>query len=145
MGSNIFWWCALVLFPPIAILLAPAQFFLGVIALIAGLIVLFTDSVIPNQYIWGAIFIFIIECLPPVRVLGGIAASVISGPDPGGRTINIGDSLVGSIASLIYNLNWLDFANSNQGCWLIYVNYSLACVGIWSFIGFAIANIPTRR
>lgn len=145
MGSTIFWWCALALIPPVALLFTPLQFILGIIAQIGGLVILFSNSVIPNQYVWGAIIIFLIQCFPLIRGLGGIAASVIAGPDIQGRDINIGDSLVGSIAGLIYNSNWLDFANSNEGCWLIYINWFLACIGLWLFFGYAITNRFLRR
>ena len=111
MGTTIFWVCALALFPPGALIFGPLQFVLGIIAQLGGLVVLFTDSVIPNQYVWGAISIFLIQCFPPIRALGGIAAAVIAGPDPQGRDINLGDSIVGSVAGLIYNFGGLSHSS----------------------------------
>ena len=145
MGTTIFWICALALFPPVALIFGPLQFVLGIIAQVGGLVVIFTDSVIPNQYVWGAISIFLIGCFPPIRALGGIAAAVIAGPDHQGRDINIGDSLVGSVSGLIYNASWLDYAISNEGCWLIFINWFLACIGIWCFVGYTIANRYLKR
>tara|TARA_B100000212_G_scaffold317975_1_gene274020 strand:+ start:147 stop:584 length:438 start_codon:yes stop_codon:yes gene_type:complete len=145
MGTTIFWVCALALFPPVALIFGPLQFVLGIIAQVGGLVVLFTDSVIPNQYVWGAITIFLIQCFPPIRGLGGIAAAVIAGPDPQGRDINLGDSIVGSVAGLIYNASWLDYAISNEGCWLIFINWFLACMGIWLFAGYTITNRLLKR
>ncbi len=140
MSASIFWWCALVLLPPLFLIIGPVQFILGIIAQVAAVIILLTDSVIPNQYIWGALIIFIIQCLPPIRALGGMATELICKPIPGGRTVNVGDAIVGSIAGLIYNLDWLDFANNNPGSWLIYLNYILSSIGIWLFISVAITN-----
>ena len=68
-----------------------------------------------------------------------------AGPDPQGRDINLGDSIVGSVAGLIYNASWLDYAISNEGCWLIFINWFLACIGIWLFVGYTITNRFLKR
>ena len=145
MSPYIFWWCALSLLPPLVFFLSPLQLFVGIISHLWGVIILFKDSVIPNQYIWGALTIFLITSLPPVRALGAMAAQVIAGPNPQGRTMNVGDSVIGSISGFIYNLRWLEFANNNQESYLIYLNYLLASIGIWLFVGYAIMNRNSKR
>ena len=51
----------------------------------------------------------------------------------------------GSVAGLIYNASWLDYAISNEGCWLIFINWFLACMGIWLFAGYTITNRFLKR
>ena len=34
-----------------------------------------------------------------------------------------GETIVGAPLDIIYNLYWLDFANNNDGSWLIHLNY----------------------
>ena len=126
-------------------MIGPIQFILGIIAQVAGIIILFTDSVIPNQYIWGAVTIFIIQCLPPIVHLGGMVTALICKPISGGRTYKVGNAIIGSIAGFIYNFKWLSFANNNPGSWLIYLNYILASIGIWLFISVAITNRLANR
>lgn len=107
---------------------------LEILSVIIGLICLFSPIAAPANYVWGALAIFIIGSLPPVRALGTRAAWVISPPDPGDESILMkakGDYIFGTVAGLIYNANWLEYAANNSPSWLIYLNWFISSIGFW--------------
>jgi len=112
----------------------------GGISVLASIGVLVFDSVIPSSYVWNAIIIFLISCLPFVRSVGRSMSVMLIGRDPGGRDVNLGDALVGSIVTIWYNYGWLDFASNNDGTWLIYLNWFLGWIGLWSFFGLVVLS-----
>ena len=65
---------------------------------------------------------------------------MLIGRDPGGHDVNLGDALIGSIVTIWYNYGWLDFASNNDGTWLIYLNWFLGWIGLWSFFGLVVLS-----
>lgn len=140
-ATGLFWIAAAVAVLPLTAVFVPAINLVGgAFAAIAAVVVLFNGSVIPASYVWGALVIFFISCLPPVRAVGMSLAVALAGPDPGGRDVNIGDALMGALATLWYNSRWLQFAASHDGTWLIYLNWFLGGIGLWSFFGLVVVR-----
>ena len=135
--TALFWIAAVVAIFPLTLIFVPIiNLAGGIIAMIAAVVILFTDSVVPNSYVWGGILIFFISTLPPAREAGKSLAIALAGPDPNGRDVNIGDAIVGSAIGIWYNSGWLEFSSKNNGTWLIYLNWFLASIGLWTFLGF---------
>ena len=90
MSPHIFWLFSLLIIPlPFYLLIGP----LRIISWVGGVIIIFSDSVIPN----------------------------------------------------IYNLYWLDFANNNDGSWLIYLNYIICSIDIWLIIIYVFSTRYINR
>jgi hypothetical protein len=143
--TALFWIGAVIaVFPLTAIFVPIINLVGGIVAAVAAIGILFTKSVIPSSYVWGALAIFFVSCLPPVRSLGRSIAIALLGPDPGGRDVNMGDALIGALIGLWYNSGWLQFAASNNGSWLIYLNWFLASIGLWSFFGLFVIRVMMR-
>jgi hypothetical protein len=140
-ATSLFWIAAVIAVFPLTTLFVPVINLIGgAFAAIAAVLVLFNKSVVPASYVWGALAIFFISCLPPVRAMGMSLAVSLAGPDPGGRDVNIGDALMGSVATIWYNSRWLQFATSHDGTWLIYLNWFLGSIGFWSFFGLVVVR-----
>ena len=143
--TALFWIAAVIaIFPLTAVFVPIVNLVGGIVAAVAEIVILFTDSVIPNNYVWGALAVFFVSCLPPVRLLGRSMAVALLGRDPEGRDVNMGDALIGALVGLWYNSGWLQFAAGNSGSWLIYLNWFLASVGLWSFFGLFIIKSLMR-
>ncbi len=137
--TALFWIAAVIAVFPLTLVFVPIIKNVGEIAaMIVAVIILFTDSVIPNNYVWGAVIIFFVSALPPIRAMGKSLAIALLGPDPDGRDVNIGDAIIGYVAGILYNSRWLDFAAENNGSWLIYLNWFLASIGLWTFFGIVV-------
>lgn len=140
MSPTILFWLAgfIAIFPLTAAFVPLINMFGGIIALFASLGILVWDSAIPSSYVWKAILIFIISCFPFIRLAGRSVSVLLIGSDPGGRDVNLGDALIGSVVAIWYNHGWLEFASNHDGTWLIYLNWFLGCVGLWSFFGLVV-------
>lgn len=139
--TALFWISGLVaLFPLTAPMVPLVNLIGGSISVLASIGVLIFDSVIPSSYVWVAILIFFVSCLPFVRIVGRSISVMLIGRDPGGRDVNLGDALIGSIVTIWYNYGWLDFASNNDGTWLIYLNWFLGWIGLWSFLGLVVLS-----
>ena len=139
MSPHIFWLFALLIIPiPTEFLIAP----LRIISFVGSVIIIFSDSVIPNIYIWGLLTIFLITCVPIVKLLGHAVISLTAGPDEEDprRAKTFGETIVGAPFYIIYNLYWLDFANNNEGSWLIYLNYIISSIDIWLIIIYVFSS-----
>ena len=145
--TALFWTAAVIAcFPLTAAFVPIVNLVGGIVAAVAAIVILFSDSVIPNNYVWGALVIFFVTCLPPVRLFGRSMAIGLLGRDPNGRDVNVGDALIGAVVGLWYNSGWLQFAAVNNGSWLIYLNWFLASIGLWSFFGlFAVRSLMRLR
>jgi len=139
MSPHIFWLFALLIIPfPFELLIGP----LRIISFVGGVIIIFSDSVVPNIYIWGLLTIFLITCVPYVKRLGRALIYVTAGPDDDDprREKTFGEIVLGAPFYIIYNLYWLEFANNNEGNWLIYLNYIISSIDIWLIIGYVISS-----
>ena len=139
MSPHIFWLFALLIFPiPTEFLIAP----LRIISFVGSVIIIFSDSVIPNIYIWGLLTIFLITCVPYVKRFGRALIYVTAGPDDDDprREKTFGETVVVAPFYIIYNLYWLDFANNNEGSWLIYLNYIISSIDIWLIIIYVFSS-----
>ena len=139
MSPHIFWLFALLIIPiPTEFLIAP----LRIISVVSSVIIIFSDSVIPNIYIWGLLTIFLITCVPYVKRFGRALIYVTAGPDDDDprREKTFGETVVGAPFYIIYNLYWLDFANNNEGSWLIYLNYIISSIDIWLIIIYVFSS-----
>ena len=139
MSPHIFWLFALLIIPiPTEFLIAP----LRIISFVGSVIIIFSDSVIPNIYIWGLLTIFLITCVPYVKRFGRALIYVTAGPDDDDprREKTFGETVVVAPFYIIYNLYWLDFANNNEGSWLIYLNYIISSIDIWLIIIYVFSS-----
>ena len=103
MSPHIFWLFALLIIPlPFYLLIGP----LRLISVVSCLILFFSDSVIPNIYIWGLLTIFLITCVPYVKRFGRALIYVTAGPDYDDprREKTFGETVVGAPFYIIYNL-----------------------------------------
>ena len=111
----------------------------GIASIFWGLLTLLTTSSIPNNYIWVSIGLLIIGSLPPMMALNGYLARLIAGTTKSMRQdMLIGGSFLGSLVGLLYNGSWLEFAAANDGTWLIYLNWFLCSITIFSFFNYAL-------
>lgn len=111
----------------------------GIASIFWGLLTLLTLSSIPNNYIWVSIGLLIIGSLPPMMALNGYLARLIAGTTKSMRQdMLIGGSFLGSLVGLLYNGSWLEFAAANDGTWLIYLNWFLCSITIFSFFNYAL-------
>jgi len=120
---------------------------LEILSIIIGFICLFSPIAAPANYVWGALAIFIIGSLPPVRALGIRAVWMISPPAPGDDNIFMkakGDYLFGTIAGLTYNASWLEYAANNSPSWLIYLNWFIASIGFWFILVLVVIGMVDR-
>ena len=142
MSPTLLFWLAgfLALFPLTAAFVPVVNLIGGIISVLGSIAILVFGSTIPSGYVWKAILIFVVSCLPFVRQIGRSLSIMLIGRDPGGRDVNLGDALIGSIAAIWYNYGWLDFALNHSGTWLIYLNWFLGWIGLWSFFGLVILS-----
>ena len=111
----------------------------GIASIFWGLLTLLTLSSIPNNYIWVSIGILIIGSLPPMMSLNGYLARLIVGTTKSMRQdMLIGGSFLGSLVGLLYHGSWLKFAAANDVTWLIYLNWFLCSITIFSFFNYAL-------
>lgn len=145
--AALFWIAGVIALFPLTTPLVPIINLVGgAVSVLASIGVLVFDSIIPSSYVWYAILIFVISCLPFVRKIGRSISIMLIGRDPEGRDVNLGDALIGSIIAVWYNYGWLDFASNNGGTWLISLNWFLGCIGLWSFLGLVvISKFMVRR
>ena len=139
MSPHIFWLFALLIIPfPFELLIGP----LRIISFVGGVIIIFSDSVVPNIYIWGLLTIFLITCVPIVKLLGHAVISSTAGPDYDDPRAakTFGETVLGAPFYIFYNLYWLDFANNNEGSWLIYLNYIISSIDIWLIIIYVFSS-----
>ena len=139
MSPHIFWLFSLLIIPlPFYLLIGP----LRIISWVGCLIIFFSDSVIPNSYIWGLLAIFFITSVPYVKRFGRALIYVTAGPDDDDprREKTFGETIVSAPLDIIYNLYWLDFANNNEGSWLIYLNYIISSMDIWLIIIYVFSS-----
>tara|TARA_B100000401_G_C52531466_1_gene589265 strand:+ start:209 stop:646 length:438 start_codon:yes stop_codon:yes gene_type:complete len=103
--------------------------------------ILLTNNIIPNEYILKSWLIFIIFCLPPIQNLNAKLAFLIT-KDKGTKRelLMIGDEFTSSLAQLIYNISWIEFATTITNPWIIYLNFFLSISGLTSFFVYAILN-----
>ena len=144
MSPHIFWLFALLIIPlPFYLLIGP----LRIISWVGCLIIFFSDSVIPNIYIWGLLTIFLIMCVPIVKLLGHVVISSTAGPDYDDPRAakTFGETFVGAILYIFYNLYWLDFANNNEGSWLIYLNHIISSIDIWLIMIYVFSSRYTNK
>ena len=144
MSPHIFWLFALLIIPfPFYLLIGP----LRIISVVSCVIIFFSDSVIPNIYIWGLLTIFLITCVPYVKRFGLALIYVTAWPDDDDprREKTFGETIVGAPLDIIYNLYWLDFANNNDGSWLIYLNYIISSIDIWLIMIYVFSSRYTNK
>ena len=111
----------------------------GMASIFWGLVTLLNLSSIPNNYIWVSIGLLIIGSLPPMMALNGYLARLIAGTTKSMRQdMLIGGSFLGSLVGLLHNGSWLEFAAANDGTWLIYLNWFLCSITIFSFFNYAL-------
>ena len=144
MGTTIFWlWCPYTL-PTSCSYLWTSTICTWDHRTSRGIVVLLLDSVIPNQCLGRNIY-FSYSMFPTYKSIRRYCSFCNSRTRSSRKRYNLGDSIVGSVAGLIYNASWLDYAISNEGCWLIFINWFLACMGIWLFAGYTITNRFLKR
>ena len=142
MGTFLFW-IAL----PSSVARPIITFIGGPISIIAGIYIFFTSSIIPSSYVWGLFGIFAVVFSPFGQAIGKIISRKIESPEDrvkmgesirGTREKLIvegwGDSVMGAVTGMIYHGYWLDFAQNNEGTWLIFLNWFMSSIAFWVVI-----------
>ncbi len=117
------------------------------ISIIGCLYVLLASSTIPKSYAWGLIAIFAFIASPLGQRLGRKLARSIESPEDRAKMpeplieisdkkieAGLGDNVMGAVSGLFYNGLWLDFAQTNEGTWLIFLNWFMASISFWVII-----------
>ena len=114
MSPHFFWLFALLIIPfPFELLIGP----LRIISFVGSVIIIFSDSVIPNIYIWGLLTIFLITCVPIVKLLGHAVISLTAGPDEEDprRAKTFGETIVTPTSSTTYKIRHYSNSGHNDG------------------------------
>ena len=146
MSPTFLFWLAgfTALFPLTTPLVPLINWIGGILSIATSIGILVFGSIIPSSYVWVALLIFIVSSFPFVRQIGKSISIILIGRHPSGLDVNLGDALIGSTVAVWYNHGWLEFASTHDGTWLIYLNWFLGWIRLWSFFGLFVLINSTR-
>jgi hypothetical protein len=112
------------------------------VILIGGIYTLFVPTGTPSIYVWGSLFLVLIQGSTPIRLLGVFIARGLgllnqhdsSGVSESAIARGAADTVNGAWIGFAYNGFWIQFAATHSGTWFIWVNWFLTCCAFWTII-----------